>query len=150
MINVKERKEKLKEELKRTYCDDICDYDNGYISDIITEIADYHVDIYYNDLFEWAKGNFSIIEETNEELGAPTDMIKQIQQGQFLQYERELYDNFDNMILLFIYNYIYNDLEIEEIEEEKQEEIESENFENYDRLEDIIDFVNDTLESEVF
>ena len=149
MTNTKERKEELKEELKGTYCDNICDYDNGYISDIINEIADNNIDIYTNDLFEWAKYNYNYIEDANNELGTPNDIIAQIQQGQFLQIENELYDNQESMTLLFIYNYIYNELGIEEIEEEKQEEIENENFNNYDKLEDIIDFVNDTLESEV-
>lgn len=148
MENVRERKEELREELQNTYCDNICDYDNGYISDIINEISDNNVDIYYNDLFEWAKYNTSYIEDANNEFGTPSDIIAQIQQGQFLQISNEMYENFDNMILLFIYNYIYNDLGIEEIEEEKQEEIENENFNNYDKLEQIIDFVNDTLESE--
>lgn len=149
MTNTKERKEELKEELKGTYCDNICDYEHGYVSDIINEIADNNIDIYTNDLFDWAKYNYNYIEDANNELGTPNDIIAQIQQGQFIQISNEMYENFEEMILLFIYNYIYNDLEIEEIEEEKQEKIENENFNNYDKLENIIDFVNDTLESEV-
>ena len=149
MLNIKERKEELKGELSLTYCDNIVDYDHGYVSDIINEIADNNVDIYTNDLFEWAKFNYNYIEDANNELGTPSDIIAQIQQGQFLQISNEMYENFEEMILLFIYNYIYNDLDIEEIEEEKQEEIENENFNNYDKLEQIIDFVNETLESEV-
>ena len=149
MLNVKERKEELKEELKGTYCDNICDYDNGYIGDIVNEIADNNVDIYTSDLFEWAKFNYDVIEDANNELGTPSDIIAQIQQGQFLQISNEIYNNIDETLLLFIYDYIYNELEIEEITEEQQEEIESENYYyNYDKLEQIIDFVNDTLEKE--
>lgn len=150
MLNVKERKEELKEELKGTYCDNICDYDNGYISDIINEIADSNIDIYTSDLFEWAKFNYDVIEDANNELGTPSDIIAQIQQGQFLQISNEIYNNIDETLLLFIYDYIYNDLGLEEITEEQQEEIENENYYyNYDKLDQIIDFVNNTLESEV-
>ena len=144
-INVKEIKEELKESLNDTYCDCICDYDSGYICDIISEISDSHVDIYYYNLFEWAKNNFSIIEEANEELGAPNDITKQIQQGQYIQYEREMYDNIDDMIQLFIYDYIYNDLNIEEITEEQKEEIDVLNYDNNDKLENIIDDINEIL-----
>ena len=147
-INVKEIKEELKESLNDTYCDCICDYDSGYICDVISEISDSHVDIYYYDLFEWAKNNFSIIEEANEELGAPNDIIKQIQQGQYVQYEREMYDNIDDMIQLFIYNYIYNDLNIEEITEEQKEELDMLNYNNNDKLENIIDDIKEILKEE--
>ena len=103
MLNVKERKEELKEDLKGTYCDNICDYDNGYIGDIVNEIADNNIDIYTYDLFEWAKFNYDVIEDANNELGTPSDIIAQIQQGQFLQISNEIYENFEEMILLFIY-----------------------------------------------
>lgn len=148
-METKERKEELKEELRFTYCDNICNYDSGYIGDIINEISDNNIDIYTSDLFDWARDNYGYIEEANNELGTPSDIIAQIQQGQFLQISNEMYENFDNMILLFIYDYIYNELNIEEIEEEKAEEIENENYNNYDKLEQIIDFINDILESEV-
>lgn len=148
MINIKEIKEETKENLRFTYCDNICDYDSGYICDIISEIADNNVDIYYNDLFEWAKNNTSWIEEANEELGTPTDITKQIQQGQYIAYTQELYDNFDDMIQLFIYDYIYNTLNIEEITEEQKEELDMLNYDNNDKLENIIDDISEVLSDE--
>lgn len=147
-LNVKEIKEELKGHVWDTYCDCICDYSDGYICDIISEIADSHIDIYYNDLFDWAKGNISWIEEANEELGTPTDIIKQIQQGQYIAYEQEMYDNLNDMIQLFIYDYIYNTLNIEEITEEQKEEIDMLNYDNNDKLENIIDDINEILKEE--
>lgn len=146
MVNVKEKKEEYKNNLNYTYCDNICDYSDGYICDVITEIADNNVDIYYYDLFEWAKNNFDAINEANDELGTPNDIIKQIQQGQYLQIERELYDNFDDMIKLYIYDFIYNVLNIEEITEEQAEKIDDSNFDNNDKLDDVNDFINDLFE----
>lgn len=123
------------------------DYDNGYICDIITEIADANIDIYYYDLFEWAKNNFDIIEEANAEMGAPNDIIKQIQQGEFLAFERDLYDNLEDSLKYFMYDYIEKDLEIEEITEEQNEKLLDWDFsDNNEQLENLIDHINETLQ----
>lgn len=142
--------EELKKNLETGEIGDrFCDYDHGYICDIITEIADNAIDIYYSDLFEWAKDNFSIIEEANEELGTPTDITKQIQQGQFIYYERDLYDNLEDSILLCIYNYLQHDLKIEEITEEQNELIEEiDRNDNNARLEDILEEARKIVEGE--
>ena len=125
------------------------DYDSGYICDIITEIADNNVDIYYSDLFEWAKNNFSIIEEANEEMGAPNDITKQIQQGQFLAFERELYDNLEDNLKYFMYDYIEKNLKIEELTEEQNEKLLDWDFsDNNEQLENLIDHINEILEEE--
>lgn len=145
--------EKLKiEELKKElYTGDLGDrirnYSGGYICDIITEIADNNVDIYYSDLFEWAKHNFEIIEEANEEFGAPNDIIKQIQQGEFLAFERELYENLEDNLKYFMYDYIEKDLKIKEITEEQNENLLDFDFsDNNEQLENLIDHINEILE----
>ena len=111
-----------------------CDYYNGYICDIVCEIADNKIDIYYSDLFEWAKHNYDIIEEANELLGTPNDMIKQIQQGQAYYNERDLYDNLKDIVLFRLYDYIEKDLDIKELTEEQVEEIEFLNINDNDEL----------------
>ena len=132
----------IKDNLQDTYCDNICDYNNGYICDIIMEISDNNVDIYNYNLLEWAKDNYSYIEDANSELGTPEGFMQQIQQGQYYQIEQDLYNNFENMILLYAYDYLKNnDIELTE---EQQEELESElaNIDNNNRLEDIIDIID--------
>lgn len=123
------------------------DYDNGYICDIISEIADNNIDIYYHDLFIWAADNYSIIEEANEEFGTPTDITKQIQQGQYLYNERDLYNNLEDIIKFYIYDYIEKNLDIKELSEEQIEEIENEiDFtDNNEQLENIIEKINEIL-----
>lgn len=129
--------------------DYFCDYDNGYICDIITEIADNNIDIYYYNLFEWAKNNFDIIEESNAEMGAPNNIIKQIQQGQFLYYERDLYENLHDIVLFRLYDYIEKDLNIDELTEEQTDEIELLNLDdNNEQLENLINEVNEILGNE--
>lgn len=125
------------------------DYDNGYICDIITEIADNNIDIYYADLFEWAKHNFDIIEEANEEMGAPNDIIKQIQQGQFIAFERDLYENLEDILKFYMYDYIEKDLKIEELTEEQNENLLDWDFsDNNEQLENLVDHINEILEEE--
>lgn len=127
-----------------------CDYDNGYLCDIITEIADNNVDVYTYDLFEWAKTNYDIIEEANAEMGTPNDMLAQIRQGQFLYYERDLYENLHDVVLFRLYNYIEKDLKIEELTEEQADKIEYLNLDdNNERLENLIDEVNEILNNKI-
>lgn len=149
-LEVKKLMEEIKENLNNEMYDSkidggaFCDYNEGaYICDTITEISDYNIDIYNYDLFEWAKGNYSIIEEANEELGTPSDIIKQIQQGQFIQNERDIYDNLSDMLLLYCYNVLI-DNDIEEITEEQNDNLETyaSNLDNNDRLPDIEDIKN--------
>lgn len=142
------------EELKKDlylgdYGEEITNYSSGYVCDIITKIANNNVDIHYYDLFEWAKNNFSIIEEANEELGINPDIIKQIQQGQFYSYQRDLYENLENIIKYYVFDYIQEVLEIEEITEEQLNELEIEiDFtDNSERLENINDEINEIFKN---
>lgn len=125
------------------------DYDNGYICDIITEIADNHIDIYTSDLFDWAKNYFGYIEEANTELGTPTDILQQIQQGQFYYYEQNIYNNLEDIMLNYMYNYIENVLNIKEITEEQYDDLLDFDFnDNNEMLENLIDHINEVLKIE--
>lgn len=140
---IKERKEELKNNLYDTYCDNICDYSNGYICDVISEISDNNIDIYYYDLFEWCKTNFSYVNEWIAECGSSGDIIKDIQGGQYQQISQELYENMEEMLLLFTYDYLYKNEII--LNDEQLEELESNisRMDNNDRLEEIIDKINE-------
>ena len=125
------------------------DYDNGYICDIITEISDNHIDIYTSDLFDWAKNYFSYIEEVNTEIGTPTDILQQIQQGQFYYYEQNIYNNLEDIMLNYMYNYIENVLNIKEITEEQYDDLLDFDFnDNNEMLENLIDHINEVLKIE--
>lgn len=145
---IKERKEELKKNLSDTYCDCVCDYNDGYICDVIAEISDDHVDIYYSDLFEWCKGNFSYVNEWVEECGSSGDIIKDIQGGQYKQISEELYENMEEMLLLFAYNYLFENEII--LNDEQLEELESDIsiMDNNNTLDEIIDLINEKVESD--
>lgn len=148
------------DELKKDLClgnlgEDFCDYNNGYICDIIMEIADNNIDIYYNDIFEWAKSNIGYIEEALDEFGTPqdsngkADFIRIIQQGQYYANEQDLYENLKDKILFRIYDYLQHDLEIAAITEEQQAKIEALNVEdNNERLENLLQQAKNIVKNE--
>lgn len=132
----------------------ITEYNNGYIGDIITEIADNNVDIYNNDLMEWAKGNTSYIEDALREFGTPEDsnghpdFMRIIMQGQYYMHEQDLYNNLEDILKYWAYDYIENKYNLTELTEEQNDEIEFLNYNNIDRLEEIEGMIEDIFESE--
>ena len=131
------------------------DYDSGYICDIISEIADNNTPIYYNEIWEKVPDYQEDIEEALREFGTPTDsygnvdLIRIFQQGFYYAYERNLYENLEDSLKFFMYDYIEKDLEIEEITEEQNDELLNWDFEdNNEQLENLIDHINETLKEE--
>lgn len=129
------------------------DYDNGYICDIITEISDNHVDIYNYDLLEWAKNNYGYIEEAIDNLGTPTndkghfDFMRCIMQGQFYSYEQDIYENLEDILKFFMYDYIEKELNLLELTEEQNENLLDWDFsDNNEQLENLIKHINEVLE----
>lgn len=132
----------LETNLSFTHGNQIVNYSDGYIGDVFSEIADSNIDIYVVDLFEWGKNNFEYINEATEEFGNPADIIKQIQQGQFLSFEKELYDNQNDVLLYYGYNYL-KDNNIK-LSEEQLEDFEDyiDGLDNNDKLDDINSYCN--------
>ena len=132
----------LETNLSFTHGNQIVNYSDGYIGDVFSEIADSNIDIYVVDLFEWGKNNFEYINEATEEFGNPADIIKQIQQGQFFSFEKELYDNQNDVLLYYGYNYL-KDNNIK-LSEEQLEDFEDyiDGLDNNDKLDDINSYCN--------
>ena len=148
---------KIVDEIKKLnigdYGDRLENYDGSdYICDAISEIADENVDTYYPDLFEWAKENYVYINDANDELGMPHDIIEQIQQGQYYAIEQEIYENLQDCIKNYAYKYIFNwdGLNTPEVPEDKFLCLESEleKMDHNNTFDDIIEVVNDILLNE--
>ena len=63
-------------------------------SDMISELSDSKVDIYYYDLRKWSVDNYGYIEDAISEFGIDEknpDFHKMIQMGQYLAYSNEFY-----------------------------------------------------------
>ncbi len=128
--------------------DNFAEYSSGYICDIISQVADNWVDIDASDLMKWNANNYSYVEEAKQEFGAPEefDMVKAIQMGQYLCYERAIYSNLYWCIKLAI----LENIQAEEISEnilEKIEQIANEK-DNDARIENYIEEVNNAIVEE--
>lgn len=145
-----DRINELERLLSFTYGHQILDYSDGYICDVFSNIADSNIDIYVSDLFEWGKSNFEYINEATQEFGNPQDIIKQIQQGQYLSFEQDLYNNQNDVLKYFAYNYLKdNDIQFNEEQIEQLEEY-IEGLDNNDRIEDIISYCDELLKGDEY
>lgn len=147
---------KIEDLKKELYCGDFGeyfrDYDNGYICDIITEIADNNVPIYNGDIWEMAKEYQGEIEEALREFGTPTDsngnidLMRIFQQGIYLFNERNLYENLEESLQFFMYDYIEKELKIQELTEEQNNNLLDWDFsDNNEELENLIEHIENIL-----
>ena len=147
---------KLYDEIKLELGDRLQEYDGyQYICDVITEIADSNVHIYYSNLFDWVKYNWEYVDIAYNEFGIPSAngsniIIELIQQAQFYRNEEILYSELDEAMLAYCYNYILNNFDFETITEEQKEEIENKctNVDNNDTLEEFEDFIQELFTTE--
>lgn len=124
-------------------------YSDDYICDIVNELADSNVDIYNSDLLEWAKDNYSYIDEATAELGHGKDFINDIQIGQYYYNNNEIYDNLKEYLKYFAYDYLLNKKGIEVIKDEDIKNIDSEldYIDNNNYLSDIEIIIDNFVES---
>lgn len=154
--NILNEMEKLKKGLDSKVLDLFdsgVDY-NGcyYICDMISEVADSFVDIYTSNLLDWAKNNYSYIEEALDEFGTPTDsngrvdFLKIISQGEFLYYESLFYDNLDEFIKYYILKYLIdNEIIIDDDNLNRLLDTDNAYIDNNNYLEDIDSYVEEFL-----
>lgn len=153
-IYLEELKDNLKAGMNDISIDFASDYDitqDDYISDLFCEYADNRVDVYNSNLLEWAKYNYEYIEEAIDEYGdvakdpsGRADFMRTIQQGQFLYYERQLYEDAEDIIKLLAINYLLeNEDEVEtEMDNDRIDEmLDDIDVDTNDRMSDIKDVV---------
>lgn len=124
--------------------------ETDYICDVITEIADNSVDMYSNELLEWATDNYYYIDCAMQEYGKPDDFLQYIRQGQYYAYSTEINENIEDFMFIYGYNYLLKEKNIETITEKQQEEIEESIslIDNNSRLSQIIYCVDEAIEKE--
>lgn len=142
MTNIRD----LMADYENDYTDDFVQYD-GYIQDAISALADSRVDIYTSDLLDWAKQNYSYIEDANREFGQVDDFLQQIRQGQYYCFEQEMYEDIEN-IYIFVGLYYLEDIKGEEVESDLVAlVIENIGLNNdIDTFDNILDIVKNTIE----
>lgn len=123
---------------------------NGYIYECYYEFANNYIDFNWKSLCEWAKDNFSLVDEVLQEFSdfkTPFDIFQLAQEreieGQLRDYEKEI-----NQLLfiskMFDLDYLKLDMEIDYELEEKTRDLldelleELESVEQFEEIEDII------------
>lgn len=127
------------------------------LGELISEYSDYNINIYYDDLFDWAKNNTYWCDEAIAQVGDFKDIIKIIQFAQFLAFEDELYENKRDILKVFVLCIVFDKLEkmvdIESLEIKKNQidlinenlEYINENCYNIDNLKDDLKPVIDDI-----
>ena len=155
MTNLNELLNELKNNINDISEDFIFDYsanNSDYISDAFSDFADGKVDIYYSDRAKWFANHWDLVNDANAELGSTGDVMQDIAQAQFLNYERQLNGDIENIVLALACEYlIYNGVEkLNDIQLNNLNHITYQIDEN-SNLDDIADYCNENIlhESEV-
>ena len=136
-----------------SYIDCLNDYDNGYICDIIVEIADSNTSIYHSDIIEFISNNVEEVNDVIEELGGDGcggDLYRAGQAAEFGKNENEMYNELEEGLFNVALSYIEYTLEVEEISDEQLDEIEGlcADTGNNDRLDDFLEKVKEIVNGE--
>lgn len=131
------------------YGRDMVDYSGDkYVSDAISNIADNYTAIYYCDIIKFIGEN---VEEVNDAItefgwdGCGGDLYKAGQMAQFLQIERDLYNNLEDILKHYALEYYKEQTGAEMIPADLWDELETICCGNVDKLEEITDAVDDYL-----
>lgn len=130
------------------------EYSEGYACDVISEIADGAVPIYYDDIWEDARNIKDYIKEAQEEGLAEgvTDIEKIIQIGYYQYYQTALYNNLDTMVYNKVIQSLNEYLTAHEITGLDMEALElaieehTSGYDNNNRIDDIEDIIKEIVE----
>ena len=124
---------------------------DGYICDIIAEIADADTSIYYNDILDFIRENpealADVIREGLYDPSSNYDLYKHGQAAEYMIIERDIYDHLPDSLFAAAVNFIRFDLDIVEIPEELGELLREwcEDADNGDRMDEIPDRIREYL-----
>ena len=136
-----------------SFIDCLNDYDNGYICDIISEIADSNTSVYHSDIIEFISNNVEEVNDVIEELGwdgCGGDLYRAGQAAEFGKNENEMYNELEEGLFNVALSHIQYTMEVEKISDEQLDEIEAlcSDTDNNDRLEDFLEKVEEIVNGE--
>ena len=149
MTNLNELLNNLLDNLNNISKDFIRDYsasDSDYICDAFIYCADGYVDIYYSDRAKWFANHWDLVNDANAEFGSTGDVMQDIAQAQFLDYERQLSGDIENIVLALACEYlVHNGVEeLNDIQLNNLNHITYQIDEN-SNLDDIADYCNENI-----
>lgn len=136
-----------------SFIDCLNDYDNGYICDIISEIADSNTSVYYSDIIEFISNNVEEVNGIIEECGwdgCGSDLYKAWQAAEYRKNEQDMYNELEEGLFNFALSHIQYTMEVEKISDEQLDEINNLCYDtdNNDRLEDFLEKVEEIVNGE--
>lgn len=137
-----------------SFIDCLNDYDNGYICDIISEIADSHTSIYYSDIIDFISNNVEEVNDAIEDLGwegCGSDLYKAGQAAECRKNENDMYNELEEGLFNVALSHIQYTMEVEEISDEQLDEIDNLCYctNNNDRLEDFLEIVEEIVNGNI-
>ena len=125
---------------------------DGYICDVIAEIADADTSIYYNDILDFIRENPDALADViTEGLYDPShdyDLYNHAQAAEFMTIERDIYDHLAGSLMAAAVNFLHYDLGRETIPAELAELLREwcDDADNNDRMNEIPDNIRDWFE----
>lgn len=128
--------------------------DSHYICDVISEIADSNVSIYYSDIKEFICDNIDCFEDAINEFGwngCGSDFYKAGQLAEYLKNQQELYDHLDDSILNYALKYYVQQTDNILINDELHDLLTDYcyNVDHNDTLSVVVSIIDDFLEKEL-
>ena len=118
------------------------------IQDTIYACCKDSADIYYDNIFNWAKDNTGVINEYIDEMGGFNgkefdDICNLIQQSQIRENEQHYFDNLDGLILIYALNYVKeNNIDINEYDLDESLNMIANNANNFSKFEEITNLID--------
>ena len=143
IYNVKEIKVLMKELCLNDMEEQILEFSNGYIDDLLGEIASNNVSIYTSDLLKYLSNYIDDVNDNISNMGFSGDILSHISEVWFNNNLEELYGNMNDIVKYFVLDNIIEcmiDNDVKNISEEDIDNIINENCsDNIDRIDIIVD-----------
>lgn len=153
MANTTNIKDYMNELAKYDFAEEFGNYEEGYISDIISEIADNGISIYTKDQIDYAMEHADSADEAISEGLVDMSAHKTFSElassvgisAWFMDNGRAMYDNLGECVLYAVCKYLKDNDGISEFTEGNISDLEALEFDNNDRLEDVIEEAKNVL-----
>ena len=121
----------------------ILEFSNGYIDDVLSEIAGNNVSVYTNDLLDYLSNNINEVNDNISNMGFSGDILNHISDVWYNNNIEELYENINDIVKYFVLDNIIDymiEYNIKNISEEDLDNMIDENcYADVDRIDIIVD-----------
>ena len=143
IYNVKEIKVLMYELCLNDMEEQILEFSDGYIEDVLSEIAGNNVSIYTSDLLDYLSNNIDDVNDNISDIGFSGSILSHISDAWYNNNIEELYENINDIVKYFVLDNIIDymiEYNIKNISEEDLDNMIDENCsDNIDRIDVIVD-----------